>query len=396
MPTFTASPRRPLALAATLAAVLWSSSALAGPREDFMAALEASWKAVGATDIKFGAISGTDSRFVIADMTVKMTIGDEAVTLTSGPTTLVDAKSAADQSYTVGELTGTDLVMTSADGKVSLAGFTVTNYGSPAPAALKEMYEKTKSVKARYDSITANGIAIVETDDGKTASIESLQFKAGDWKDYLPRIGSGSIKGVTPPMDEAGRKELGAYGYNAVVFDVEGSGKWDDVAGTIAVDRLDVNFRDMATLKLNFTVEGVTAAVYEEMSRLGEAADDAAKARQMELLQNLSVRGAQVRLENNSIVQKVIDKQAKDAGMPSKDFVQTMTLTLPVMLASLKNKAFEKEIAVAVKTFLADPKALTIRLTPKAPVSFAQIVGSAMMAPNTLPGMLSASVKAND
>lgn len=396
MPNLIRRPLATLAHGAALAGCLWSTTALAGQREDFLAALEASWRAVGATEIRLGEVSGSDDSFVVKDITVKMMIENEPVEMTAGPTTFTNARANADKSYRVGEMKGTDLAMTGEDTKASVKSYTIANYVSPAPETLKAAYDKSKTTLAQYDAISLSGVVFEAPGEGKAMDVESVELKASGWKDFLPRAGSVAARGLAPQMDDKAKADLAEYGYDRLVMDIDGSGTWNDVSGTVAIDRLDVTMRGMALMKFNFTLEGVTAEVIKELTALSGATDEAAQARQLELLQNLAVRGAQLRLENQSLVGKVLDKQAKEAGMSRKEYVKTLTMALPMMLASLKNKAFEKEVATSVRAFLDDPKSLSIRLTPKEPVSVAQIMGSAMMAPHMLPATLAASVKAND
>jgi hypothetical protein len=52
-------------------------------------------------------------------------------------------------------------------------------------------------------------------------------------------------------------------------------------------------------------------------------------------------------------------------------------------------------VAGAVGAFLKDPKSLTVKLQPEAPISSNEIMGIATTAPQTLPDRLNASITAN-
>ncbi|MDN3718941.1 hypothetical protein QW131_06290 [Roseibium salinum] len=72
-----------------------------------------------------------------------------------------------------------------------------------------------------------------------------------------------------------------------------------------------------------------------------------------------------------------------------------LTSTLPMMLSMLQNKDLETQVAEAVTQYLNSPGSLQITAAPGAPVPMAQIMGTAMLAPQMIPQILSVSVTAN-
>ena len=66
------------------------------------------------------------------------------------------------------------------------------------------------------------------------------------------------------------------------------------------------------------------------------------------------------------------------------------------LLAQAKLGAIQNEISAAVNTYIDDPKALTIAAAPANPIAFPMIMGAAMGAPETIPGLIGLKVTAND
>ena len=89
-------------------------------------------------------------------------------------------------------------------------------------------------------------------------------------------------------------------------------------------------------------------------------------------------------------------KQAKDQGVDTKTYAKQLKVMLPMVVSMIGNKEFEAKVAGAAGAFLDAPKSLTIAARPKTPVPVGQIMGAAMMAPQSLPNVLGAEVSAND
>ena len=69
---------------------------------------------------------------------------------------------------------------------------------------------------------------------------------------------------------------------------------------------------------------------------------------------------------------------------------------MPMFLMRLQNPDFATKTANAAGAYLDDPRSLTVTVAPANPVPFAQIMGAAMSAPNTIPDVLGVAVTAND
>ena len=117
---------------------------------------------------------------------------------------------------------------------------------------------------------------------------------------------------------------------------------------------------------------------------------------QMELLQGLSLEKARIRWTDASLTTRLLDAKAKEQGTDRATFAKQLKLMVPMLTSAIGNKPFEQKITAAVGAYLDAPKSLTVKATPAAPLPLSQIMGAAMMAPQSLPTVLSADVTAND
>lgn len=210
----------------------------------------------------------------------------------------------------------------------------------------------------------------------------------------LPTAGSVQAEGITvaaASLDDDGKKAMTDLGYESITLSLEMQANWDPDGGVLSLNTLKVSGEEAATLVASLRMSGVTREV---MAELEKAQDNPEQA--MGLMQNLLVDQISIRIDNDSLVDRVLDKQAKEAGSSREEFVGQLTGALPLMLSVINNADFQKKVASAATAFLKDPKSLTAKATPAAPVPFAQILGTAMMAPQSLPDILGVSISANE
>lgn len=345
-------------------------------------------KANGAKDVSYGKIEGDDARFTISDTKIVSEVEGKTSTVTVARTTWTGAKPTADGGYSADEVLAESFGLEADDAKVKADRVLLTKYVGQAPA--KVVPGKVSGERVQRAEVT--GITIT-TEDSKVVPIASVTFSADDYVGDMPRKASFDMKGLVVPLDPADPDvaQARALGYEKVSLDVAFSGTWDDKTGRLDIPSLTIGAADMGTLKLAVAIGGLTPAVIEEMKKA-----EADQAKQMELLQQLTVEKASLRWDDASLVTRVIGMQAKEQGVDSKTYAKQIKLMLPAILSMVGNKDFEKKVASAAGTFLEAPKSLTVSAMPKQPLPVAQIMGAAMMAPQSLPSVLGAEVSAND
>ena len=102
------------------------------------------------------------------------------------------------------------------------------------------------------------------------------------------------------------------------------------------------------------------------------------------------------RFEDAGITKRGLDFAGKSNGADGAQMAQMVKGMVPILLAQAKLGAIQNEISAAVNTYIDDPKALTIAAAPANPVAFPMIMGAAMGAPETIPGLIGLKVTAND
>lgn len=382
--------RPSLLLAASLAVgVALPQTALAqSTRDKVIAITTEALKANGAREVTYGAIEGDDARFTISGTKIVSEAEGKIGTVTVDKTTWIGAVPTPDGGYKADQVIAEGFGFETDEAKMKAARIELTHYVGQSPAKVVP----GKISGERVENATVTGI-VVTTEDGKTFPVASATFSASDYVGDTPRKASFGFTGLEVPLDpnDPDVAPARALGYEKVRLDVAASGSWDDKAGRLDIPTLTIGAADVGTLKIAATIGGVTPEVIEGLKKA-----EADQAKQMELMQSLQVEMLSLRWEDASLTGRVLDMQAKQQGVDAKTYAKQVKLLLPTILSMIGNKDFEKKVAGAAGSFLEAPKSLTIAARPKAPVPFGQIMGAAMMAPQSLPNVLGAEVSAND
>lgn len=380
--------RRGLAAAAVGASFLFVPPAEAqSSRDKVISTLVEALKAAGAKDVKYGSVAGDDAKFTVKEIEADLEVEGKSSTLTADSATYTGATTTPDGGYKADGIEMSDLSLSDDDVEISIDSWKIAGYVGQSPAKIKE----TQTFGDRFDSMDLTGITI-EAQGEKPVPIYSIAVRASDYADGIPRKASLALRGLVVPIDpnNPSSKDVADLGYKEVALDVDFAGGWDEKAQRLSVDTVSVNGKDMGALKISFAFGNVTA---EAMKGLQTAAADPNK--QMEILQGFSVEQISLRFENASLVDRIIDAQAKRQGAKRDQYVTGIAAAVPLMIAAIGNPEFEKKVADAVGAFLKAPKSLTVVAKPAQPVPVAQLVGTVMVAPQTIPTVLAVDIQAN-
>ena len=116
----------------------------------------------------------------------------------------------------------------------------------------------------------------------------------------------------------------------------------------------------------------------------------------MGLAQQLTLHSAQIRFDDDTLTEKVLEFAARQQGARSKDVANQAKAMVPFMTMQLGNAELTAMATTAVSAFLDNPESLMIAAQPAAPVPFALIMAGAMTAPQALPQQLGVTIKANE
>jgi hypothetical protein len=209
----------------------------------------------------------------------------------------------------------------------------------------------------------------------------------------LPTAGAIEIDGIRISqdlLDDEEKQTLAELGYEELTLSAAFSGDWDPATGRLKIDRLTLGGPDSATLDAALEIGGLTREVVEKLDKAQGNPEQA-----MALMQGLTLEGLTLRLDNDSLVDRLLDSQAKASGVGRAEFVGQLTGALPLMLSVLNNADFQTKVAAAATSFLQDPKSFSAVARPATPLPLAQVMGTAMMAPQLLPDLLNVTVTAN-
>jgi hypothetical protein len=219
----------------------------------------------------------------------------------------------------------------------------------------------------------------------------------------------GSVTGVKADLstveDPQAKAQIEALGLTTLDGNMNMSGSWEVESGTIDIDDYSIDFANVGKLSLAFSMSGYTLDLVKQMQEQArmmqaqpqnEQAQQAAGLAMLGLVQQLSLVDAQIRFEDAGITKRGLDVAGKSNGADGAQMAQMVKGMVPILLAQAKLGAIQNEISAAVNTYIDDPKALTIAAAPANPVAFPMIMGAAMGAPETIPGLIGLKVTAND
>lgn len=352
----------------------------------FMAVLETD---DGMVD-SYGSVSEGGETVIIKDLLLKRK-DDDTKSATIATTTLRDGMVQSNGRLKLESLSMSDLSATSEDGGLAIGSFIATNLVLPTPEELNGNDGDTV-VGPSYETLEVLDAAISDG-DGNKFDIGRLFTAIDEMDGDLPtafRFAVDDLKIEASNLDGEAQKTLSDLGYENLTLSAEGQSRWDPEKETLEVKNLKISGAEAGSFALNLSLGGVSRDV---LTKLGATEGNPESA--MGLVQGISVKNVSIRLDNSSLVERALDMQAREAGMDRATLVQQLSAGLPMMVSILQNPAFQEKVVTAATTFLNDPVSLEVTVAPANPVPFAQIMGQAMMAPQTLPEVLAVDVIAN-
>lgn len=344
--------------------------------------------------LSYGEVSTSGSTVTIVDIKIDYTNESGAGTALLGRTAIangtVDAGVLSADSLSI-----EDVKMEEKDENSSLSidSVVVNEPKIPTEKDAAATDEPTNSLADYKDAELTN---LVFTDEkGQALPVARVLMAVTKRIDGEPRGGTikveQAVMAVDTIEDEDTRKRLSDLDYKEIVVDVEAEGDWNSADGTATLTKLEIAGEEMGTLSLDGQFLGLTPEVVAELQQ--EQSDFSTL---MQTLQGVSVANLTIRYDDKSLAGRALDLTAKDQNVSKPELIDTLNMQVSQMLAMLENKGFEEKVSAAVKMFLTSPGSLEISAKPAAPVPFAQLVGTVMMAPQTLPNVLSVDVAANE
>ena len=348
--------------------------------DTFMNNLEAG----GATDISVGSVTGDESRTEISGLKARIVGKSDGGNVDFGSIVIDDGSVEAGR-LKAAKMTMENVSLVGDDGfKFTIESATATEVAMPSAEEIKAK-PNAPDTQPKYKTAEIKNMTFTP-ETGVVIPVSSVVINLDDFVDNIPKTGTMSVQGIVinkDALDNEGKQALERFGYSEITLSLETAGKWDPDSGTVDVEKIKLSGDNVGTLTIGGTFGGFTKEVVEKLQNT----EDPQMA--MQALQGGSIQGLSIRIDNDSIVDRALAAQGKEmGGLDANAVAQQFSAALPLMLTALQNKDFEKMVAEKAGTFLRERKSIEAVAKPAQPVPFAQIMGAAMMAPQTLPNVL--------
>ncbi|MCO6392717.1 hypothetical protein GTW25_16955 [Aliihoeflea aestuarii] len=192
-------------------------------------------------------------------------------------------------------------------------------------------------------------------------------------------------------------------GYEQISGQMDFAGSWAAGDGRLKLSQYDFIIEDAGTLGITVDISGYTPAFIkalrettERMAANPEGDQSAQGLALLGLMQQINIHGMEIRFDDASLTNRVIDYAAEDQGATRADVVNQTKAVFPLILAQLNAPQLMQMATGAVSAFLDDPQSLTIRAAPATPVPFAMVLAAGAASPDLLVQQLGLTVTAND
>lgn len=387
-----------LAATATTLFLLCTTSAFAVDATAFAGRLKAVVGERNAT-LDFTSAEAQGENVVIKG--AKLSQGPNDQTL--GDLTFENVSGSTADGWTVEKIAIPDITQSKDKTQTTLSGMMVeglelvgtSKAGLPAAKSFSDLY---------FDKATIGSVSIKQ--DGKEVfdlTDASIDNTIGDDGKLTSEFGVDTFKADLQPSGEAkGAQALKDMGYATIDGAMSGTANWDPKSGLLQLDPFDVTVDDAGNLSFTYAISGYTPdfitslqQVQQQMSANPDNSQATGMA-MMGLISQLYLNSADVTFIDDSLTGKLLDYYAKQNGQTREQLSENLVGMLPAVLSYVQNPEFQKKATDAVTAYLADPQSLSITVAPENPVPATQLIGAAMGAPQTLPGVLSLNVTAND
>ncbi|MEP3277731.1 MAG: hypothetical protein ABJN26_03695 [Stappiaceae bacterium] len=348
-------------------------------------ALEAS----GATDVKVVSVSGSASDPIITGLTAQTETNGEKGSFSIDSIALTNAALNEKGELTADSAVVEKVTVDSDDVNMVAAKVNATKVFIPSADDIKNNPGVTGPMDGSVEFLGIN----IKSDDGKLVPVDRVYLATSDPVNGFPTKSSLEVDNIlvdAGSLDADAHKELTKLGYEKLNMSARASGTLNADTGIMTLDQFQISGTDAGVFSMTAVLGGMTAEVLEKLSQNQDKPEES-----MAILQGLTVQNLKIDFDNQSIVDRILDSKAKEAGTDRAAFVNQLTTMMPLVLGALQNPEFQKEVSSTVTTFLQDPKNISAEAVPPAPVPFAQVMGIAMMAPQTLPQILNVKLRAN-
>ncbi|MDB5527084.1 MAG: hypothetical protein JWR51_187 [Devosia sp.] len=406
-----------LALLASVASVALLQPAFALDAQAFVDRIQAVWGPLGyELTLNDPQLDGDTITVENATIGVKGVEGATEPTSFTTSLTFSGVKETGDGGYTADSVSLPDVEADfegddKTKGHVSLSDIELTGFYLPGGDTVTpvQLLQLVGAISTGPLSVTRNGEEVIGIESMESGST----FEPAQGSADLTNLSSTlSITGITADLSTVKEEDAQAgavvegLGLTNIAGDITGSFNWSMADGHMTVDQFLFDFADVGAIDMTVDLTGLTPALLtklQEANKAVEAAGDptseAAQAAQammgMELLQGLSIGGANIRYDDASLAGKLLEFFAQAQGIDKAQMVEGLKAMVPQMIASVGIPELVDLVAPPVSTFLDDPKSLEVDVAPGSPTSLLVLMAAASN-PASLITALGVTVTANE
>ena len=364
-------------------ALLMSSSAFAAPDATKIAnSVVAAVQAKGGAKASFESAAANGDDVVITNLKVSHDGRDVTV-----PSVVITAP----VERTPGGFTATSIAFD--NGKAVEEEQTITwTTGVSQNAIVPDPSEVNSKAKLTpFSRFELTGLSISQASTPDPVTIADISVDLGNVIDGAPNDGKLNITGINVPgsvlaADEQTKTMFADLGYSSLLLNLAIDGGYDSSKSALTIRGITIDGKDMGKLAIGGTFGGLPREKLQNPDQMDELAPTA------------TLENAQIRFEDAGLTNRILDMQAKQMGATRETLATMLPAALPLAFGqfNITDQAFQQKVVDAVGAFLKDPKSLTIKMMPAAPVQLMQIGQTAMTSPDSALSMLAIDVSANN
>ena len=257
-----------------------------------------------------------------------------------------------------------------------------------------------------YEKASLSSMSVTVGDD-EVISLSQFVTRMTAPANGEPMTYSGSADkfyiNLTVVDDEDQEAVLKALDLEEVTGSLSFDGYWQPTDGRFVLSHYDTVVDHAGTLGLTFDMGGYTPAFLASLRDLqaqiaanpeGDTSSQGLAI--LGLMQQLIFHSTSVKFTDDSLTNKLLTYLAETQGMKPGDIANQAKAVLPFLLGQLGNAELTAQAMQAVGAFLDNPKNITIKANPSAPVPFALLAADVMSDPKELTRRLGVTVTSND
>lgn len=243
--------------------------------------------------------------------------------------------------------------------------------------------------------VIEGGIRVFSIGSGKATLSPYKPNEKVDFDMQLNDVYGNFTSAKSPEM----KKTMGDLGYSEITGKVTMKGSWNPVDGRMTVPEFAYDFNNVGRLNIAFDISGYTAQFAKQIQDMAKAAANQDAGAQgmamMGLFGQLSIHSLNIRFDDASLTNKLIDYAAKQSNQPREAIVAQAKGMTPMVVMKLQDATLMLKVSEAVTAYIDTPRNFEIKAAPAAPVSLAVLMALSMGAPAQLVHQLGVTVTAN-